>query len=767
MTYAAGILCLILAPLNLLLAPPTPAPMAALLLLATLALEATAVPLANFGYFRATFATVLALSLVPEGGAGAATAAALLALLVHRGSREDGLAFALPTLSAVLVSHWQPLAAPLVYLLLDETVSRQLAATLPRPELLVWLRLKRVTRPLRVVVALAGLGVGAALQQQGWHLLWLWPLLWVCHRAAESTLFLDQARVAQSARHQLTEAHSDLQRSEAEARELAGERNLLLQLSASLAGVREPAEVARLVIEAARQTAPLRSAVLFLSGPEGLVPFRHHSPEREKLEAAELMKWNEPVVMKCWEEKRTVGSTPELRRGQRLFEKENEAAAVYLPGQGVLYVGTPEHPLSKDVLNTLTLICGQASSALEAARHFEAQQKALELHRQAHHELENWVTRLEQLLSGARALSSTLEQRLLLEHFRGTVEVLVPHKNGLVLERGEGWRKLAGWGRDFGDQLDELAGWVLEQGKPLLLPRVAESRFKGCLPEGHVGLLAAPLEALEGVVVLTSEGTEMTRQHQDLLFTLGTQLALAVSNSRSFAALATAQAQLMQSAKMAAVGQLAAGVAHEMNSPLATVRLALEALPSDLPERTARRMERARRAVERANFIIDRLLDFSRTPSGEGRPVDLNEVVSQTLDFMMPQLERDEFVLETELEARAAVRSDPRELQQVLINLLLNAREACLEGERRLKVFTSQEDGTVCLGVEDRGRGMSEAELEKVFEPFYTTRAEGGTGLGLAISLEIAEKWGGSLTLQSVKGEGTRALLSMPLDNAH
>ncbi|MCA9793296.1 MAG: hypothetical protein KC910_15910 [Candidatus Eremiobacteraeota bacterium] len=760
MLYLLALLSLALAALNLWSAPPTPATTPVLLALAALGLEAAAVPLAGFGTFRVTFACLLAIALVPEGGPGTASLTLGLALLLTRRDLKEACSEGLPALAALAVARLHPAAGPLTYLALGWCLRQAFATALPRSELLVWLRLWRGVAPLWAVAAVAGVGVAQVVSLSYWHLVWILPLLWACLRAAEGTLVYDQARVAESARGQLSETRGKLDETVAQARELEGERDLLLRLSRALAGLTEPQAVAGHIVEAARRATPCRSVVLFLEREGRLVPFHHHSPEHEKLQAEELMMVGEPLVELCWQERRPLQSRPELRQPPRLFEPEQAAVALPIPGLGVLYVGRIRDDFDQDTLQILSLLCGQGASALESAQRFLAQQEALELHRQAHHQLQGWVTRLEQLMEGGRALSGSLEQRQLLQHFRHSLERLIPHHNGLVLERDhDHWATLCQWGTPF-STFDQLADSVLENGKPLLLPKVEETRFAQLAPQ-HPWLVAAPMDALEGVVLLSGADHEPTKEHRDLATMLAAQLSLALANARSFAALATAQSQLMQSAKLAAVGQLAAGVAHELNSPLATVRLALESFPADLPEASARRLARAQRALERANFIIERLLDYSRTSSRKPQDVSLDELVRETLEFLTPQLERDHFELDLRLEAGGLVQADPRELQQVLINLILNARDACAD-QRHIEVFTQRRDQQLCLGVRDCGQGISPADLERVFEPFFTTRKEGGTGLGLAISLEIAERWGGSLTLDSVEGEGTLALLSLP-----
>ncbi|KPK17809.1 MAG: hypothetical protein AMJ62_00555 [Myxococcales bacterium SG8_38] len=216
--------------------------------------------------------------------------------------------------------------------------------------------------------------------------------------------------------------------------------------------------------------------------------------------------------------------------------------------------------------------------------------------------------------------------------------------------------------------------------------------------------------------------------------------------------LTSAQEQLIRSARLAAVGRLSAGVAHEIGNPLAAIRGLIELLEvGDLdPEEQKEFIGRIQRETERIHFTIRDLLDFSRSEPGDrGRiesSADLSEVLSDTAKLLDRQSRFREIELSLALDAGLPrVRGDGERLRQLLLNLLFNAADA-LGGKGRIEVRASNGGGMVDLRVEDDGPGIDAAILDQVFDPFVTTKPAGqGTGLGLAVCHAIVEQLGGSI----------------------
>lgn len=208
---------------------------------------------------------------------------------------------------------------------------------------------------------------------------------------------------------------------------------------------------------------------------------------------------------------------------------------------------------------------------------------------------------------------------------------------------------------------------------------------------------------------------------------------------------------LNQASKLAAVGQLAAGLAHELNTPLGAALLAVEAVAAD-PERAPVLLPSAQKALQSMQRILERMLSGARAAGQRGRH-DLADLARTTVTLLGPGLAPAEVALELE-PAPATVA--PAELEQVLLNLLTNARDA---GSRRIVVRTR---GT-SVAVEDDGSGIEPAVAERMFEPFFTTRPVGqGTGLGLAVSRDLVQAQGGRLTWRPRPGGGSIFLVELP-----
>ncbi|HYW09300.1 MAG TPA: PAS domain S-box protein, partial [Longimicrobium sp.] len=245
------------------------------------------------------------------------------------------------------------------------------------------------------------------------------------------------------------------------------------------------------------------------------------------------------------------------------------------------------------------------------------------------------------------------------------------------------------------------------------------------------------------------------------------------------AALVDSQRQLVQAQKMEAIGQLAGGVAHDFNNMLTAIRGNADLLLLDTPESDPRRveLEEIRRAADRSAELTRQLLAFSRQQVLQPRVLDLNASVAD-MERMLRRLIGENVELATSLEpALGRVRADPGQVEQVLLNLAVNARDAMLDGgtlriqTRNVHVDAGDprleqggEPGRfVHLAVHDNGTGMDEATVARIWEPFFTTKEQGkGTGLGLSTVYGIVRQSGGMLWAESAPGEGTVMNVLLP-----
>ncbi len=244
-----------------------------------------------------------------------------------------------------------------------------------------------------------------------------------------------------------------------------------------------------------------------------------------------------------------------------------------------------------------------------------------------------------------------------------------------------------------------------------------------------------------------------------------------------------AQTALIQSEKMSAIGQLAAGVAHELNNPLGGIlgyaQFTLEKLQKNVPGKTtAREVESYVRYVtdievqaRRCKQIVQNLLRFSRSSrTMEFVPVDLNKVIEETVTFMEHQLHMNQIELKLELEpALPLVQGNAGQLQQVFTNLIINAMHASSPGASitlvsRYSPAVGEFGGAVELLFIDGGHGIPQENIKKIFEPFFTTKEIGkGTGLGLSVSYGIVKEHGGEITVASTVGKGTTFIVVLPV----
>jgi signal transduction histidine kinase len=225
------------------------------------------------------------------------------------------------------------------------------------------------------------------------------------------------------------------------------------------------------------------------------------------------------------------------------------------------------------------------------------------------------------------------------------------------------------------------------------------------------------------------------------------------------------EAELIQSAKMASLGIMAGGIAHEVRNPLAIVSAAAQLLlerPDDEGLR-AEGLQRIQTGVERATSIVENLLKFAGSVAGEMEPVDINDIVSETLLLVEHEITQRRVELRTYLaEDVRRVCANARALEQVLTNLILNACQA-IERDGTITVSTGMQGSDVTVSVRDTGPGIGPQDLRRIFDPFFTTRSPGeGTGLGLAISYRIVEQHRGTIDAFNNEEGGAMFVVRLP-----
>jgi two-component system NtrC family sensor kinase len=234
--------------------------------------------------------------------------------------------------------------------------------------------------------------------------------------------------------------------------------------------------------------------------------------------------------------------------------------------------------------------------------------------------------------------------------------------------------------------------------------------------------------------------------------------------------------QLLHASKMASLGELATGVAHEINNPLAIImatsgvikdRLNPEFDIDDSPEAVHQELKTIDMAVLRAKRITQQLLNYGRKSEPKLQETDINQILDEVLNGVKGrELELADIRLERDLDPGLPkiMMGDHDQVRQVLVNLLNNACDA-MDGPGRLSVKSYMRNGHIRLTIADTGHGMDAEQIEKIFDPFYTTKEVGkGTGLGLSVSLGIIESMGGTITVQSMPGAGSAFTVVLPVD---
>lgn len=324
---------------------------------------------------------------------------------------------------------------------------------------------------------------------------------------------------------------------------------------------------------------------------------------------------------------------------------------------------------------------------------------------------------------------------------------------------------------------------TLRQREAVHFDRPSLIRYRELFPGFEIqNLVCVPLvwhDTVKGLIGVACKAgrPQLEHSHLRLLRTMANQVSIAAENSRLYQELLLAnenltsmQSQLIQSGKLAALGQLAGGVAHEINNPLQIILGRVQMVLMEIREGAQHEeLEVVKSETKRIASIVRGLLEFAREGEKEiqAKPVDMNTALQEALVLMRHQIEVEGVQVREIYEKNLAfVSGDSGMLKQVFLNILLNAKQA-MPGGGTMTVKTSMEDGWVCVEISDTGMGIPHENLDRVFEPFFTSREkEGGSGLGLSISFGIIEKHGGAITVRSQVGQGSSFRIRIPAGEA-
>ncbi len=349
-----------------------------------------------------------------------------------------------------------------------------------------------------------------------------------------------------------------------------------------------------------------------------------------------------------------------------------------------------------------------------------------------------------------------------------------PERGDLRVQAARGgWLEVladAAWAAD-----GALARWLATNRRPLLV--ASQREVMEDLPDADTTPLEragaeviVPLEAanrLTGFLLLgaTRRVGGWTAERAGVLATLAVPAALAFEHAALVQESGDRLRRLYRAERLAVAGTLAAGLAHEIRNPLTAIRTGIQVIRDrdDTASDSAEVLGDVMSEVDRIDRLVSGLLLFARAPRARHEPVDLAEPARRAVLLVEPRARRQGVALSVRLAAVPRVQGDPGELEQVVLNLLLNAVEALPgPGEVELTLAPDQGGRRVVLEVADRGPGLPSDLGDRVFDPFVTTKRE-GTGLGLPISFQIVRRHGGELTLGARPGDGAVARVSLPV----
>jgi two-component system NtrC family sensor kinase len=390
-----------------------------------------------------------------------------------------------------------------------------------------------------------------------------------------------------------------------------------------------------------------------------------------------------------------------------------------------------------------------------------------------------------------RAITSTLELDRVLKLVAQEMRALLKAEGVSVLlldPQGEQFEfvAVAGTGSDAlpGVRMpveEGVAGEALRARAPQVTVTAQESpHFYGAIDEltgmRTRSLIAVPLLSQEdpiGVLEAVNWEDRFFDEHElHLLTTMASTVSVAIENARLFEAereqrrlVEHAHAQLAQSEKLAATGRLAASLAHEINNPLQAIRNSLQIMLTYSLEEGEKEqyLEMIDEEVERLMGMVGRILDFSRKTERAVSPLDVNEILNKVLTLAHKYLQHRHVVLRQHLApGLPPVVGSASELGQIFLNLVLNAVDAMPEGGTLTVRSGGGEDGRLVVSVRDTGVGIPPENLERIFEPFFSTKQE-GTGMGLAVSRTLVRRHGGTLEAESPPGEGATFTVRLPV----
>lgn len=600
---------------------------------------------------------------------------------------------------------------------------------------------ERELSTLRTVAAFYSL-LGSVLEPtSGWIAAAGIPLCLAMAKAAENASFRMQAVQTKKAKQDAQQASEQLRQQRAALETTARRHELLEEVSQTFSRTQTPDEATRALTQMLARIASLQTVKLLDLRAEKTVA--------------------EPLVWKSWKSSRPLRGSTSARVEERLALKEEYMVALPVPPLGVVYVGRSEQAFTKSEAGRLWFAVQRATPALLRAYRQAQTEEVLEAQSKLSTQLQQKVSLSSKLLEASSFLLGALTREQVFKTLETVLQNSIPHKAGILLV-GQSDEPVWSWGEiDFTAELSELSSPTVVALRDDLSSSPLDALFptSDCL----AGLpLQGERETYGSLLVAFSQQQKPEQEQLDFLATCSRLVGAALNALRLVEEVKEVEQRLAQAGKMSAIGQLAAGVAHELNTPLATASLAVEAAMLR-PDKAEKRLAQAEEALDRAKHIVTQLLDHSRYGEGERVLLSPEQLMSETRELVEAQLSKrtQKLVLHCP-QVSDKILANGNDLKQILINLILNASDASPDGGR-IELDLSQRENQFIFSVKDFGQGIDEELKDKVFQSFFTTKPPGqGTGLGLSVCRQLAQRHAGKVEFESAVGEGTTFRVRFP-----
>jgi signal transduction histidine kinase len=576
-------------------------------------------------------------------------------------------------------------------------------------------------------------------------------------------------------------------------RDVREEVQAVQRTSSSLTASLELPTVLDSILASAHELVPADLAHIFLydgktlsfgaaSGQEGRWDKPFAEPRRDGL-TYRVAQTGQPIVVEDIQTHPLYKDSPKKWRGSIVgLPLEVKQRVV-----GVMNISRFEpRSFSAEELRILEMLADQAAIAVENARLYEAERTQRR--------------QIEAIQSAVASLSQSLDLYEVLDRILTELRRVIPYDSAAVMLVEDSCLHVVA-GRDLPGNsalgqtypITEIEREMERTGRPFILVDASvDDRYHGWGHTKYVrGWMSVPLLGREGMIgSLTIDSRKLgaySDEEADLAMSFAHQAAIAVENAQlhqnvkdQLEALKTSQDKLVKSEKMAAIGKLVAGVAHELNNPLTAIIGIAQLLQSGtLDSGVKQDLAKLVAEAHRAGKIVRSLLDFSRQQRPERHPVYIDDVLNSTLKILAYELESRNIECRSRLAGKLpATMADANQLQQVFVNLINNAYEAMFEANggglltvtselievQRPNQSEASQPGAIRICIGDNGPGISRELQSQIFDPFFTTKSLGkGTGLGLSVCHGIIGEHDGQIWVESTPGEGTRFYVQIPV----